>query len=139
VSGTVLGGDDQQSLPGVSVLVKGTSVGTTTGPSGEYALTAPSATLNEVILPEFVGPESNAIRPANTNWYDEISRTGVTQNHKLQVTAGNERGSALLGLRYHDADGIIKETGFRRLSARINEENILLDEPRVHLLLKRET
>ncbi|HVF95714.1 MAG TPA: SusC/RagA family TonB-linked outer membrane protein, partial [Flavisolibacter sp.] len=46
VTGRVTGGTDNQPLPGVSVSVKGTNVGTTTDAGGNYSLTAaPGATL----------------------------------------------------------------------------------------------
>lgn len=46
VTGRVTGGTDNQPLPGVSVLVKGTNVGATTDAAGNYSLSAaPGATL----------------------------------------------------------------------------------------------
>ena len=46
VTGTVTSGTDQSPLPGVTVLVKGTTTGSTTGPDGRYAVpAAPGATL----------------------------------------------------------------------------------------------
>ena len=46
VTGTVTSGTDQSPLPGVTVLVKGTTTGSTTGPDGRYVVpAAPGATL----------------------------------------------------------------------------------------------
>ncbi|WP_285059820.1 SusC/RagA family TonB-linked outer membrane protein [Pedobacter ginsengisoli] len=42
ITGTVTGKDDGQPLPGVTVLVKGTKIGTQTGSNGKYALSVPS-------------------------------------------------------------------------------------------------
>lgn len=81
-----------------------------------------TAVLGEVIVPEYVGDPALGIRSANTNWFDEISRTGLTQNHNLSVSTGSEQGGALLSLRYHDDAGIVRETGFRRFSGRINSD-----------------
>ncbi|HMI02521.1 MAG TPA: SusC/RagA family TonB-linked outer membrane protein [Pedobacter sp.] len=42
ITGTVTGKDDGQPLPGVTVLVKGTKIGTQTGSDGKFALSVPS-------------------------------------------------------------------------------------------------
>lgn len=76
--------------------------------------------LNAVRWPEYLGDPALGIRTANTNWYDEISRTGLVQQHNLSVAAGSERGGAFLGLRYHGNEAIVKGQDFRSLSARIN-------------------
>lgn len=47
VRGVVTSSEDGDPLPGVSVLIKGTSTGTVTGMDGEYSITVPS---NEAVL-----------------------------------------------------------------------------------------
>ena len=42
VSGKVTAGQDNQVVPGANILIKGTTVGTTTNASGEFSITAPS-------------------------------------------------------------------------------------------------
>lgn len=42
ITGIVTSSDDQQPLQGVSVTVKGTSTGTTTGGTGAFSLNAPA-------------------------------------------------------------------------------------------------
>jgi TonB-linked SusC/RagA family outer membrane protein len=42
ITGTVTGKEDGQPLPGVTVLVKGTKIGTQTGANGKFALSVPS-------------------------------------------------------------------------------------------------
>ncbi len=41
VKGTVIGAEDQETMPGVSILVKGTTTGTITGIDGDFELTVP--------------------------------------------------------------------------------------------------
>ncbi|WP_247235696.1 TonB-dependent receptor [Telluribacter sp. SYSU D00476] len=53
VKGTVVASDGQGALPGVSVVVKGTSQGTTTDGSGNYELTVPGE--ESVLVFSFVG------------------------------------------------------------------------------------
>jgi TonB-dependent SusC/RagA subfamily outer membrane receptor len=52
VSGRVLSADDEQGLPGVNVIVKGTSDGTITDADGNYSLRAPE---DAVLIFSFVG------------------------------------------------------------------------------------
>jgi TonB-linked SusC/RagA family outer membrane protein len=52
VTGVVKGSDDGKTLPGVSVTVNGTSVGTTTGVNGDYAINLPQ---NGVLKFSFLG------------------------------------------------------------------------------------
>ena len=42
VSGKVTAGQDNQAVPGANILIKGTTIGTTTNASGEFSITAPS-------------------------------------------------------------------------------------------------
>ncbi|GEO02852.1 SusC/RagA family TonB-linked outer membrane protein [Adhaeribacter aerolatus] len=44
-----------EALPGVTVLVKGTSTGTTTDPSGNYAITLPTGQENGALIFSFIG------------------------------------------------------------------------------------
>jgi Ca-activated chloride channel family protein len=41
ITGTVYSADDKLPLPGVSILVKGTSIGTQTNAAGKYSLSVP--------------------------------------------------------------------------------------------------
>jgi len=53
VSGTVVDSTDGSALPGVNVVVEGTTTGTTTGADGQFQLTVPSST--ETLIFSFVG------------------------------------------------------------------------------------
>ncbi|RCH56333.1 SusC/RagA family protein [Mucilaginibacter hurinus] len=77
--------------------------------------------LNNIFVAEYLNPEQT-IKAANTNWFNEISRTGVIQNYDAQVSNGNENGHYLLSLGYFDNKGIVKTTGFNRISARLNSD-----------------
>ena len=60
VTGTVLSAADRSPLPGVSVLVKGTSVGTATDANGKFSL--PVAGNEAVLVYSFVGFETVEVR-----------------------------------------------------------------------------
>lgn len=57
---------------------------------------------------------------SNTDWLKEISRTGFIQNYDLSISRGGEKGSTVFSLGYKRNDGILKNTNFENLSARIN-------------------
>ncbi len=56
----------------------------------------------------------------STDWIDEISRTGITNNHDLAISGGSPTFSYRGSLNFLNRQGIIKETGFDRLTGRIN-------------------
>jgi len=58
----------------------------------------------------------------NTDWQNEIYRTAPVQNYQLGVTSGTEKSRLAISLGYFDQQGIVKESGFQRYSARINAD-----------------
>lgn len=60
---------------------------------------------------------------ANTNWQDEVMRTGVSHNHNLAINGS--QGNTLFGasINYFDNQGIIKGTSLKRVTARGNLES----------------
>ena len=83
--------------------------------------------LNQVLVPEYLD-DARTLKSSNTDWFDEISRMGVTQNLNLSLTNGTENGNYFMSLGYFDNEGVIKTTNFNRLSARINSEYRLFDD-----------
>ena len=57
---------------------------------------------------------------SNTDWVDEISRTGITQNYDLAFSKANEKSSQLFSFGYKKALGVLKYTDFENFSARMN-------------------
>lgn len=82
--------------------------------------------LHDMYIPAYLD-EARTMPSANTNWFDEISQTGVIQNYDVQLSNGTENGNYLLSLGYFDNKGVIKTTGFDRLSARFNSDYKLFD------------
>lgn len=58
----------------------------------------------------------------NTDWQREIYRTAPTQSHTLTISGGTESARLLTSVGYLSQDGILKGTGFNRLSARMNAD-----------------
>ena len=51
---------------------------------------------------------------ANTNWIDEITRTGFSQNHNLSISGGIKNGSFRVAMNYMDRNGIMKDNNNKR-------------------------
>ncbi len=68
---------------------------------------------------EFINAREK-MRLSNTDWLDEISRVGVTQNYDLSLSTGSEKGTQMLSLGYKKAEGILKYTDFENISVRLN-------------------
>jgi len=64
--------------------------------------------------------EKKTMLYSDTDWLDEISRTGVTQNYDLSVSSGSEKGSAMFSLGYKNALGVLKYTDFESFNFRVN-------------------
>jgi len=77
--------------------------------------------LKQVILPEFVDA-AKTMKPANTNWYDEISQTSVIQNYNVSLTNGGEKGNTFFSLGYLQNKGIVRETQAKKVNARLNTD-----------------
>lgn len=83
--------------------------------------------LNDISMSRFL--DSDHLTPsADTDWFDETTRTGVIQQYNLAVSNGSEKGSSFFSLGYYKNLGIIKQTDFERFSARINTEYHLIDK-----------
>jgi TonB-linked SusC/RagA family outer membrane protein len=75
--------------------------------------------LDKIVLPEYLDA-ARTLRTANTDWFDGVSKTGVIQSYNVAVTNGTDKGSYLFSVGYFDNQGLIKTTGFNRISARMN-------------------
>ena len=59
---------------------------------------------------------------ADTDWFDQTTRTGVIQQYNVAVSNGTEKGSSYFSLGYYKNLGIIKTSDFERFSARMNSD-----------------
>jgi TonB-dependent starch-binding outer membrane protein SusC len=66
-------------------------------------------------------PETS-LTGANTDWYDEILRTGFTQNHNIGLSGGSERFTYYLSTGYYSDEGILKGNDYNRFTIRSNNE-----------------
>lgn len=57
-----------------------------------------------------------------TDWYNEIYRPAQIQDYNVSITGGSDKGSYAFTVGYMDEQGILKYTGFQRLSLRSNAD-----------------
>ncbi len=60
----------------------------------------------------------DASNPANTNWQDEVLRTGFSHNHNVSINGGNEKTSYNASLNFLERQGVVRGTNMDRLTAR---------------------
>lgn len=63
----------------------------------------------------------------NTDWYDEVTRTGVIQNHNLSVRGGSKNTQFFTSFNYYDHQGVVKNNGMTRMTLRLNLDHQFSD------------
>lgn len=53
-------------------------------------------------------------QPYNTNWLDEITRTGFTSNNSISLSGGEENVNYYFGISRYTEEGILKGTNYNR-------------------------
>jgi TonB-linked SusC/RagA family outer membrane protein len=85
ITGTVTGSSDNLPLPGVTVLVKGTATGNTTGIDGKYSIQVPD---NQAILQfSFIGFNSQEITVGNQLVVNVVLAEALLEMNEVVVTA----------------------------------------------------
>lgn len=68
----------------------------------------------------------------NTDWYDEIIRDGIIQNHSLSVTGGTDNVSYSLGTNYFSQEGLLDmKNEYERFNVRSKIDVDVLDNVKV--------
>ena len=55
---------------------------------------------------------------ADTNWADEVQRTGISHNHNVSISGANQKSRYSASINYIDRQGVIKGSDMERLNAR---------------------
>lgn len=67
--------------------------------------------------------EAQINTPANnTDWFDEITRTGFQSQHNISVTGGTEMTKYLVSGNFFKQNGVVKNNDMERYTGRINLE-----------------
>ena len=65
-----------------------------------------------------LSPYYDVNNPANTNWQDEVLRTGFSHNHNVSINGGNKKTSYSASLSFMEREGVVLGTDMDRLTAR---------------------
>lgn len=104
VSGRVTDADEGVGLPGVNVVLQGTTSGTVTDENGNYSLTVPS--LNGTLIFTFVGMATQEVAINGRTQIDVLMSPDVAQLSEVVVTAMNiPREKASLGYSTQELGG----------------------------------
>lgn len=67
--------------------------------------------------------QADSLRMVNFNWQDALFHTGVTQQHQVSASGGSQTSRFFGSLSYLDQEGILKTTGLKRYTVRVNVDN----------------
>ncbi|SDG93396.1 TonB-linked outer membrane protein, SusC/RagA family [Pedobacter terrae] len=59
---------------------------------------------------------------AGTDWYDQVLRTAMINNHQVSVNGASEKSSYNFSLGYVNQDGIITNNNYKRYTARLSND-----------------
>jgi len=104
ITGVVTSSDDGKPIPGVTVLVKGTTIGTTTDLDGKYALSVPAE--YKTIVFSFVGMQTFEATIGESNTINVLMEPGVMYMDEVVITAlGIPREKKSLGYATQEVSG----------------------------------
>ena len=63
----------------------------------------------------------------STDWQDEVFRTALLTNNSLSVSGGNDRTRYYISTGYIDQQGIVRNSGYKRGSIRLNVDSKVND------------
>ena len=102
ISGKVTAEEDGNPLPGVNVLVKGTTIGTITDFDGNYIISVPD---NATLLFSFIGYQTKEMEIGSQTEINVSLTTDITQLNEVVVTAaGIEANKRELGYSIQNVD-----------------------------------
>ena len=64
----------------------------------------------------------------NTNWLDEIERTGLTQNHNIAFSQGNDKGNMRASLGIIQRQGALKNSDMTNYTAKLDAQQFAFDK-----------
>lgn len=105
VTGKVTAAADGSALPGVSVVVKGTTVGTSTDANGNYTINTTESGSNTLVF-SFIGFKTQEVAVGSQSTIDVILSEDIEQLNEVVVTAlGINKETQRLGYAVSKVDG----------------------------------
>lgn len=79
------------------------------------------------VIPEFLDAD-HRLPSGDVDWVDEIMQKAMVQSYNLSLAKADKVSSHLFSLGYFNQDGLMKYTGFERISGRFNNESKLFND-----------
>lgn len=96
VKGRVIDQEDGTPIPGVNVIIKGTTIGTTTNMDGIYSITVPEE--NSILLFSFIGYKQQEVKINGRSTIDISLVTDVTQMNEVVIVGfGTQKKEMVTG------------------------------------------
>jgi len=108
VTGVVTSADDQLSVPGVTVLIKGTTNGTVTDMDGRYTL--PNVSPESVLVFSFVGMQTIEIPVGDQTVIDVVMQTAISELNEVVVIGYGT-------VKKRDVTGAVSTVGTRTIES----------------------
>lgn len=74
----------------------------------------------QALKDQFPGREAEFDHGANTDWFDEITRTPLDQYYNIAMSGGAEKFSYRAALNYRKSEGLVKKNGNDRTQAKLS-------------------
>lgn len=102
VTGTVTSESSGETMPGATVVIKGTTTGTVTNPDGTYSLDVPT---DATLVFSFIGMQDKSILVGEESTYDVALKTGINLDEYVVTALGITREKRALGYAVSDVSG----------------------------------
>ena len=67
----------------------------------------------------------------DTDWFDEVTRTGFAQDHNVSISGGDAKAQYRASIGYYDQQGIVTGQDFSRINARLNVDYNVSEKIRI--------
>jgi TonB-linked SusC/RagA family outer membrane protein len=67
--------------------------------------------------------EADSLRKVNFSWKDALFQTGITHQHQVSASGGNQASRFFGSLSFLNQEGTVKTTGLQRYTVRVNVDN----------------
>jgi len=73
-------------------------------------------------------PSTTSDQGANTNWFKELTRTGITHNENVALSGGSEQSHYRASVTYNDQQGIVRTQERKDINGRFNFDQRTLND-----------
>ncbi len=85
-----------------------------------YLTQAGANGLQNIDISDYSYPGNTYAPFSDTDWWDEVDRTAIIQNHQIGLSGGTEKGQYNLSANYFKQDGTVIDSYFQRYQVRAN-------------------